>query len=121
MINLKSILPIVSLTILLASCHHRNRKHIVISDGNNRTDIKCWGDVQFTADTTAIKSISPGGYVSYAKNGKLLRAERDNNGSVYMEMYDNGKQMALTENTKSFLAEAVKEMTARNVGRIVND
>lgn len=119
--SLKSILPVLSFVILLTSCHHHHRKHIVITDDNNRTDIKCWGDVQFTADTTAIKSISPGGYVSYAKNGKRLRAERDDNGEVYMEIYENGKQVELTENTKLFLAQAVKEMTVRNVGRIVNN
>ena len=53
MSSLKLIIPVVS--ILLLSCHS-HRTHIVITDTDNRTDIKCWGDVQFSADTAFIKS-----------------------------------------------------------------
>lgn len=116
--SLKLIIPVV--TILLLSCHH-NRTHIVITDNDNRTDIKSWGDVQFSADTLSIKSISPGGYVSYQKNEKRLRAERDNNGEIYLEVYNNGKQVSIDENAKLFVAEGVKEMTIRHVGRIVSE
>ena len=118
MSRLKLIIPVV--IILLLSCHS-NRTHIVITDNDNSTDIKCWGDVQFSADTASIKSISPGGYVAYQKNEKRLRAERSNNGEIYLEVYNNGKQVSIDENAKLFVAKAVKEMMARHVGRIVSE
>jgi len=120
MTRFKSILAALSVSIFILSCDHHGR-HMVITDNNNRTDITSRGDIQFTADSTAIKSISPEGYLSYEKNENRLRAERDKDGSVYLELYRNGKQVSLDSNSKVFLAAAVKDMAERHMGRITGE
>jgi hypothetical protein len=83
-------------------------------------DIKRSGTIQFTSDTTAIQSISPGGYLSYERNEKRMRAEYDEKDGIYMEIYNDGKKVAIDQTSKEFLAEAVKEMVARNVGSFIS-
>jgi hypothetical protein len=117
MIKLKSFVTLLCLVIVSTSCHHGNL-HIVVRNGSYHMDIKRSGSVQFTADTTAIQSISPGGYISYERNEKRMRAEYDEKDGIYMEIYDDGKQVTMDQGGKEFLAEAVKEMVARNAGSI---
>ena len=119
MTKLKSIICLLCLVIVLASCHH-GTLHIVVRNGSYHMDIKREGSVQFNADTTAIQSISPGGYLSYERNEKRMRAEYDEKDGIYMEIYNDGKKVAIDQTSKEFLAEAVKEMVARNVGRIAH-
>ena len=117
MMNLKSILPVLCLVMLFTSCHHRGTLTIVVRNGSYHMEIVRRGSVQFTADTTAINTLSPHGYISFTKNNKRLRAEYDEKEGVYMEIYANDKLMPPGEG-KEFLAEAVKEMAERNVGSI---
>ena len=118
MLKLKFFVPLFSLGILLGSCHGHGTLHIVINNGGDyHMDIKRAGWVEFSKDTTAINRISENGYLSFEKNGKRLRAEYDNKGVIYIEMYENGKLIS-NEQGKTFLAEAVKEMVNRNVGRV---
>ena len=118
MMNLKTIVPVLSLVILMSSCHRRGDLHIVVNNGKDyHMDIVRAGRVQFTSDTTAIKTISQNGYLSFSLNGKSLKAEYDEKEGVYMEIYENDKLLPPGEG-KGFLAEAVKEMVKRNVGRV---
>ena len=117
MIKLKSIVTLLCLVIALASCHHHRTLTIVVNNGSYHMEIKRAGSVQFTADTTAINTISPGGYLSFERNDKRLRAEYDEKEGIYLEIYENGKLIPTVQG-KEFLAEAVKEMVTRNVGSI---
>lgn len=118
MTKLKSVVTLLCLVTVLASCHRHGTLHIVVRNGLYHMDIKRTGSVQFTADTTAIQSISPGGYLSYERNEKKMRAEYDEKDGIYMEIYDDGKKVAVDQASKEFLAEAVREMVARHVGSI---
>jgi hypothetical protein len=117
MITLKPIVTLLCCVIVLASCHDHGRLHIVVNNGSYHMDIKRSGSVQFTADTTAINTISPGGYLSFERNNKRLRAEYDEKVGIYLEIYENDKLISAAQG-KDFLAEAVREMVARNVGSI---
>jgi hypothetical protein len=119
MMNLKSIMPVLCIVILMTSCHRRGTLTIVVRNSDYRMEIVRRGSVQFTADTTAINTLSPNGYLSFSKNGKSLKAEYDEKEGVYMEIYENDKLLPPGEG-KEFLAEAVKEMVERNVGSIYN-
>jgi hypothetical protein len=119
MMNLKSMMPDLCIVILMTSCHRRGTLTIVVRNGDYRMEIVRRGSVQFTADTTAINTLSPNGYLSFSKNGKSLKAEYDEKEGVYMEIYENDKLLPPGEG-KEFLAEAVKEMVERNVGSIYN-
>ncbi len=117
--NMKSIVPVLCIVILMTSCHRRGTLTIVVRSGSYHMEIVRRGSVQFTADTTAINTLSPHGYISFTKNNKRVRAEYDEKEGVYMEIYDNDKLLPKGEG-KEFLAEAVKEMVERNVGSIYN-
>jgi PBP1b-binding outer membrane lipoprotein LpoB len=117
--NLKSIVPVLCIVILMTSCHRHGTMTIVVRNGSYHMEIVRRGSVQFTADTTAINTLSPHGYISFIKNNKRLRAEYDEKEGVYMEIYENDKLLPKGEG-KEFLAEAVKEMVERNVGSIYN-
>lgn len=116
--KLKLIVPVLFFGLLLISCHRRGDLHIVINNGNGYyMDIVRGGRIVFTEDTTGIKNISPNGYLSFRLNNKRLRAEYDEKQGIYMEIYENDKLLPAGEG-KEFVAQAVKEMVQRNVGRI---
>ncbi len=117
--NMKSIVPVLCIIILMTSCHRHGTMTIVVRNGSFHMEIVRRGSVQFTADTTAINTLSPNGYLSFSRNGKSLKAEYDEKQGVYMEIYENDKLLSPGEG-KEFLAEAVKEMAERNVGSISN-
>ena len=116
MLQLKWVVPLLGLVILLNSCDGHGKLHIVVNNGSDyHMDIKRQGWVEFTKDSTAIKSMEPGGYLLFEKNDTLLKAEYDEKTGIYMELYENDKLIP-NETGKTFLAAAVKEMVARNVG-----
>ena len=116
--KLKLIVPVLFFGMLFVSCHRRGDLHIVINNGNGYyMDIVRGGRIVFTEDTTGIKNISPNGYLSFRLNNKRLRAEYDEKQGIYMEIYENDKLLPAGEG-KEFVAQAVKEMVQRNVGRI---
>ena len=97
---------------LLTACHIGNKRHTVIVEDNDgaKLRIEYLGQAYFTADKTGIKSISPNGYVKYSRGDKELVAESDHTGKITYEVNDGDKHTTLTDEDKSFLAEAVKDM-----------
>ncbi|MDB5144639.1 MAG: hypothetical protein JWQ66_3352 [Mucilaginibacter sp.] len=96
----------------LSACHIGGKRHVIIAEDSNGAKLKIeyLGQAYFTADKTAIKSISPNGYVKYTRGDKELVAESDYTGKITYEVNDGGKQTMLNDNDKEFLAEAVRDM-----------
>src|SRR5580693_2607819 len=61
---------------------------IIINDDNTSLEIKYTGDISFTDDETAIKSMSPDGYLKFKKNGKKLIVTAKDNGQIMYEIND---------------------------------
>lgn len=86
---------------------------INIHDETGHLRLESRGAIAFTDDETAIKSISPGGYIKLKRNGRTLRATNDAQGDVVYELNGN-KKSVLTADDRKFLGRAIKEMI--NVG-----
>lgn len=70
------------------------------------------GKITFNEEETAVKSLSPNGYLKYKKNDKKLVIESNSKGEVSYEFYDDGEKLAFDERGKKFLAEAIKDMVS---------
>lgn len=106
-----SMLPVLAL--LLCSCHS-GPPHTTIetNDGTYWARIECAGDIHFTEDSSAIKSISPYGYIEYKSNDKQVLIESDEQGQLSHELYRDDSRIPFDSAGKAFLAAAVKEMIA---------
>jgi len=101
----------IALMGLVSACRFGNRHTTIMENGNGVTvKIEYVGQTYFNAEGTAIRSISPNGYVKYQRDGKELKAESDRYGKITYELNDGGKQSILNEGDKEFLAQAVKDM-----------
>ncbi len=83
---------------------------IMINDDNGSLEIKYTGEISFTDDETAIKSMSPDGYLKYKKNGKKIVVTADSKSQILYEINDGDKKSILNDDEKIFLAEVVKVM-----------
>lgn len=100
-----------ALVALISACRFGQRHTTIMENGNGVTvKIEYVGQTYFNDEGTAIRSISPNGYVKYQRGGKELTAESDRNGKITYELNDGGKQSILNEGDKEFLAQAVKDM-----------
>lgn len=113
-VNIISALLIVT---LFSACHRGHRgTTIVISSPGEYTRIRYSGEVSFTEDSTAIKSISPFGYISYQKNNASFLAESDEKGMLTIMMInEDSSTVNLDEGSKKFIAEGVKVMMEQGV------
>lgn len=104
----------LGLITLLSACHY-GRGHVIIStdDGSSRVRIEYYGQVAFNAAKTAISYISPRGYVRYEKDDERIDAYRNRNGQIVYRINGGDKKIALDDNDRLFVAEAVKEMVKR--------
>lgn len=108
--TIKLIAVVVILLVISASCHHSGSR-ITVNNGVDRLEISYNGEIKFTEDETAIKSISPHGHLKYRKNDKKLEVQRGANGTFKLEMSDDGRKLNPEDKEgKQFLAEAIKEM-----------
>jgi hypothetical protein len=88
------------------------QRHTTIMENGDGVDVKIEyvGQTYFNDEGTAIRSISPNGYVKYHRDGKELIAESDRYGKITYELNDGGKQSILGDDDRAFLAQAVKDM-----------
>jgi hypothetical protein len=89
---------------------------IIINDDNSSLEIKYTGDISFTDDETAIKAMSPDGYLKFKKNGKKIIVTAKGNGQIMYEINDGDKKSALNDDEKAFLAKAIRVMIEYGVG-----
>ncbi len=83
---------------------------MVIKSDNFYEAIKYSGKFQLTDDETGFKSISPGGYLKYRKNEESVKAESNLKGEIEYTIYDGEKKLALDEQGRKLVADAVWEM-----------
>ena len=107
-------LQFIALIALVASataCRFGQRHTTIMENGNGvMVKIEYVGQTYFNDEGTAIRSISPNGYVKYKRDNQELIAESDRNGKITYELNDGGKQTILNQGDKEFLAQAVKDM-----------
>lgn len=105
------LITVIGIIIMTTACRFTKRHTSITENGNgSNLKIEYVGQTYFNAEGTAIKSISPNGYVKYTRDGKSIIAESDYKGRITYELNDGEKQSMLDENGKEFLAMAVKDM-----------
>ncbi len=101
----------IGMVALTPSCHHYNRSHMVISDGDDNLDISYTGDIRFNDSETAIQAISEGGYLSYRNNGERLMAGPDARGGVGIDLFEHREKIdAGSVEGRRMVARIVKEL-----------
>ncbi len=85
-----------------------------INDETGYLKIKAQGKITFSDDELDVKSISPGGYISFKRNGTKIRVNNNSAGELVYEINGSGQKTGLNANDKKLLAKAIKEMI--NVG-----
>jgi hypothetical protein len=109
--KLQIIIVALGLITMATACRFGKRHTTIMENGNGSTvKIEYVGQTYFNAEGTAIKSISPNGYVKYSRDGKELMAESDSYGKITYELNDGDKRTVLNDGDKEFLAQAVKDM-----------
>lgn len=112
--KLHIIIAALGLITMATACRFGKRHTTIVENNNGLTvRIEYAGQTYFNAEGTAIKSISPNGYVKYSRDGKELVAESDGQGRITYELNDGGKRSMLDDDGRCFLAQAVKDMIKR--------
>lgn len=80
------------------------------SNGEYYEQIVRRGRLTFNSDSTAIASLTPGGYFRYTCNNRRLTAEASKQGEISYAFYTNDQR---TEFDRQFLATAIRTTIAR--------
>jgi hypothetical protein len=86
----------IGLAILATSCSHQSGTQLVYS-----------GTITFNNDSTAVKSLSKNGYISYTHDDEKLLIQADNKGGVSYSFNGDDKRDQLDDHQKALLKEAV--------------
>jgi len=89
---------------------------IIINDENGSFELKYSGDISFTEDEAAVKSIAPGGYIKYRHNGSKITVTAGNNGNIFYEVNGGAKKVTLSSDEASLLSRAIQTMISYGVG-----
>jgi hypothetical protein len=102
---------------LMSSCRHSRYRTVTIAlnDNTRSVKIKYEGTVSFNADSTAISSLSPQGYITYRSNAIKMRVESDEAGRLTTALFENGTAIPFNEYGTKLMAAAIKEMLALGV------
>jgi ferritin len=87
-----------------------NDGNITITGNGFIEQMKWSGQVRFNEEETAIRSITPGGYIKYRRNEDKLYAESNLQGEVKYELYQGRTLLKMDEQGRKFISEVVKEM-----------
>ena len=108
--KIKNIFIVLIILVLTSSCHHSGNT-IIVNNGKDKLEINYTGEVKFTDDEGAIKSMTKNSYLKYWKNDRKLRVKCNVNGELSYEMFDNGRKLNPEDaEGKKFLAEAIQGM-----------
>jgi len=115
----------IATAIMFAGCHFGNRftmfeddddngqnvSTMEVDNGDDYVKVKYAGDIAFTDDETAIKSISAGGCIKYWKNGRKFIAESNKDGVIAYKLYDGSTNVSINdEKGKKFAAVVIKDL-----------
>lgn len=100
---------------IISNTDNNNRHTISIKDDNGSLDITYTGDISFTEEETAIKSLSQGAVLTYKKDNASLRVTEEN-GQLWYEVNGGAKKLSLDSRESALLADAVKTMIDNGVG-----
>ncbi|WP_129716165.1 hypothetical protein [Pedobacter sp. SYP-B3415] len=102
---------LTGLTLLLAACGS-GYKHTVITEEvpGRKIRIEYRGDVEFSADSTAIRSMQPGATASYDRNGTGFEAKADQDGHIRYAYEGGDLQERLTGSEAEFMRAAIRDM-----------
>jgi hypothetical protein len=89
---------------------------IVIKDDETSLEIQYSGEINFTEDETAIKNISPGGYLKYKSNKIKIAAASNAKGEFQYDLFENGQKIEDAGEKKLMLANAIKVMIVQGLG-----
>jgi hypothetical protein len=92
----------------VAACDWGKSTTIVTKSANVTQKIKYSGKVIFNQAQDGIEKISKGGYLEFELNGRKFKAEEGKEGKVNYEFDGDSKVSTLSNDQKSFVAEAVK-------------
>jgi hypothetical protein len=107
---------LIAFAVCFTACHGRYRTVTIALNNNTESiKIKYSGEVKFNGDTSAIQSISPGGFLIYTHNDKKLTADSDEKGLLTIEMKDGKKSLTLDATGKQFMADAIRDMLAQGM------
>ncbi|WP_318347855.1 hypothetical protein [Aquipluma nitroreducens] len=108
--TIRNIFAILIILLLTSSCHHSGNT-IIVNNGKDKLEINYTGEVKFTDDEAAIKSMTKNSYLKYWKNDRKLRVKCNIDGELTYEMFDNGRKLNPEDaEGKKFLAEAIQGM-----------
>jgi len=108
--TIRNIFAVLITLILTGSCYH-NGNTIIVNNGKDKLEINYTGEIKFTDDEAAIKSMSKNSYLKYWKNDRKLRVKCNVNGELTYEMFENGQKLNPEDaEGKKFLAEAIQGM-----------
>lgn len=93
---LKSTTIAIGLAVLATSCSHQSGVQLAYS-----------GTVTFNNDSTAIKSLSKNGYISYTHDDEKILIQADNKGGISYSFNGDDKRDQLDDHQKALLKEAV--------------
>ena len=105
-------LLIVVVLFALAACRPGHRTRIVTNTNGRYIKLEYAGNISLTDDLSAIRNISPGGYVLFETNDEKIVAKRDLTGDLYYK-YNGEKLSTLNAEGKRLIALAVKEIAKR--------
>ena len=100
------------LVLISTACHFGQRTRTVrISNDHSTLKIEYCGEIIFNDSGTAIKAISPDGYVRYKKDDKKFFAESNEEGEISYKLSDGNMSLNYkgAENA-DFRAAIVKEI-----------
>jgi len=89
---------------------------ITIRSDDDYEQIKYGGKIELNEDETAIRNISPGGYIKYRHNDVRLLAEGGIQEKISYDIRDHGEPLNTDAAGKRVIREALREMTAFGFG-----
>ena len=110
---MKKILIIVfAFAFTATSCKHMfEKKNIIrIKDNHSNVEIVYSGDIEFNEGYTAIENMSPQAYLTYKKNHRKIKIEKDPDGEIIYTLNNGHEVSQLDDEDKAFLTEALQEI-----------
>jgi len=113
-----TLITVIALTVILASCHRGfHVTTISTSTNGNYKKVEYSGWISFSDDKTAIQSMSPGAYLKFKSNDDDITAKSNSNGVITYE-FSGEKTTRLTGEARQILIRAIKMITDQQAKQV---